>query len=62
MNSNGASSDIAPEGERMVRKDWAGFRSAVHRLLEARINSTALTTRTTRKTYIKEGRVLAVEN
>ena len=25
-------SDTAPEGERMAQKDWAGFRSAVHRI------------------------------
>ena len=31
MNSRRALSDIAPEGERMVLKDQAGFRSAVHR-------------------------------
>ena len=31
MNSSGALSDRAPEGESMVQKDWAGFCSAVHR-------------------------------
>ena len=31
MNSSGAQSDRAPEGERMVQKDQAGSHSAVHR-------------------------------
>ena len=30
MNSNRALADTAPEDERMVQKDRAGFRSAVH--------------------------------
>ena len=33
MNSRGALSDRAPEGERMVQKVQAGFYSAVHRAL-----------------------------
>ena len=32
VNNSGALSDRAPEAERMVQKDWAGFRSAVHRV------------------------------
>ena len=32
MNSSGALSDVAPEGESMAQKDWAGFHSAVHRV------------------------------
>ena len=30
MNSSGTLSDAAPEGERMVQKDQAGFHSVVH--------------------------------
>ena len=32
MKSSGALSDIAPEDERMLQKDWAGFCSTVHRV------------------------------
>ena len=32
MNSGGPLSDTAPEGERMVQKDWAEFSSAVYRV------------------------------
>ena len=31
MNSSGTLSDITPEDERMVQKDWAEFFSAVYR-------------------------------
>ena len=32
MNSRGALSDIAPEGERVVQNHQAGFRSAAHKV------------------------------
>ena len=32
MNGSGALFDVVLEGERMVQKDRAGFRSAVHRV------------------------------
>ena len=36
MNSSGALSDAAPEGERMVRKDRAGLCSPGHRVARSR--------------------------
>ena len=36
MKSSEALSDTAPEGERMVQKDWAGFGSGVHRVTGSR--------------------------
>ena len=32
VTSSRALSDTAPKRERMVQKDWAGFRSAFHRV------------------------------
>lgn len=45
MNSSGTLSDIAPEGERVVQKDRAGFRSAVHRVTRSQTDSAAPTTK-----------------
>lgn len=36
MNSRGALSGTAPEGERMTQSDRAGLRSAVHRVARSR--------------------------
>ena len=43
MNSNGALSDIAPEGERMAQKVREGFRSAVNSVARVITHLTALT-------------------
>ena len=40
MISSRALSDIAPEGERMAQKDWAEFRSAVHRGARSQFDGT----------------------
>ena len=42
MNSSGALSDTAPDSERTAQKDWAGLRSAVHRITgsQNQLNST----------------------
>ena len=45
MNSNGGLSDTALEGERMVQKDRAGFRSVYTGALGVGINTMVLTTK-----------------
>ena len=59
MNSSGALSHTVLEGERMAKKDWAGFCSAIHRPARVGMDSTASLT-TTRTDLARDDGVLGL--